>query len=203
MLLTPMMTWGAAALICAATGAMGQQPIPAPILKPFADNRQWVLFSDLNYVVGTTSIVITVPKGFVTDFASIPRALWSFGLSPNGTYSKAAIVHDYLYWIQRCTRLQADNILDIAMKEAKVEPITRTAIYEGVRAGGRSAWRQNASEKLAGLPRLIPESAIEFGPTVFWAEYRKTLKDQRVRDPIVPSHPAYCAIGNTTNVPTK
>src|ERR1700728_5433719 len=96
------------------------QPIPAPPLKPFADNQDWMLIDDIIYQVGNSSIKIIVPKGFVTDFASIPQALWSFGLSPNGLYSKAAIIHDYLYWTQLCTRLQSDNILMIAMKESQV-----------------------------------------------------------------------------------
>ncbi|MGR3967837.1 DUF1353 domain-containing protein [Pseudomonas sp. 910_23] len=38
---------------------------------------------------------VTVPKGFITDGASIPRTIWPL-LSPWGTYGKAAVVHDYL-----------------------------------------------------------------------------------------------------------
>ena len=40
----------------------------------------------------------------MTDYASIPSVLWSFGLSPHGLYSRAAVIHDYLYWTQLCTR---------------------------------------------------------------------------------------------------
>ena len=39
--------------------------------------------------------VIEVPPNFVTDFASVPRALWAF-YPPLGPYGKAAVVHDYL-----------------------------------------------------------------------------------------------------------
>src|SRR5262245_55189884 len=42
---------------------------------------------------------VTVPVGFVTDFASIPRIFWS-ALPPDGRYTYPAIVHDYLYWTQ-------------------------------------------------------------------------------------------------------
>ena len=72
-----------------------------------------------------------MPKGFVTDFASIPQAFWSFGLSAHGRNSKAAIVHDYLYWTQGCSREQADNLLMIAMKESSVDTGQRIAIYDG------------------------------------------------------------------------
>lgn len=41
--------------------------------------------------------VITVPKGYVSDGASIPRWLWSVAGSPfTGRYVPAAFVHDYL-----------------------------------------------------------------------------------------------------------
>jgi hypothetical protein len=190
------------ALLCGAV-TMAPQPIDAPLLKPFADNRDWVLFHDLDYHVGQTDTTITDPKGFVTDFASIPQAFWATGLSPNGRYSKAAIVHDYLYWMQGCTRKQADNILMIAMKESEVDVPTRTAIYEGVRFGGDSAWDGNASERARGLPRIIPDGDLEFGPTVLWRDYRQMLARRGIADPAPASPPAYCTVGDTTDVPGR
>lgn len=184
-----------------ATSAWVQQPINAPLLKPFADNRDWVLFSDLDYRVGDSDIIITVPKGFVTDFASIPQPFWSAGLSPNGKYSKAAIVHDYLYWTQGCTRKQADNILMIAMKESGVDFATRMTIYEGVRLGGDTAWEANTAERIQGLPRIVPNADLEFGPMVLWSDYRQTLSRRGVTDPPLPLQPAYCAVGDGTEVP--
>ena len=192
------------ALWLASAGAVhGQQPIDAPILKPFADNRQWLLVEDVRYTVGQTTTTIVVPSGFVTDFASIPQPFWGTGLSPNGTYSKAAIVHDYLYWTQGCTRKQADNILLIAMKESEVDTTTRAAIYEGVRFGGDSAWESNAAERARGLPRIIPDSDLEFGPTILWRDYRALLAQRGVADPALELAPAYCAIGDTTDVPGR
>ena len=139
------------------------RPIEAPLLKPFADNQDWVLFRDLDYHVGESAIIISVPRGFVTDFASIPQAFWSFGLSPNGRYSKAAIVHDYLYWAQGCSRKQADNILLIAMKESDVQSSTRAEIYNGVRLGGEHAWQSNSIEKAKSLPRIVPYGFLSSG----------------------------------------
>ena len=181
--------------------ALPQQPIDPPVLKPFADNREWVLMKDMTYRVGSSTFVITVPKGFVTDFASIPEVFWSVDLSPNGRYSKGAIVHDYLYWTQGCTREQADNILDIAMKEHDVAFVTRSSVYGGVRLGGGSAWQKNAAERTQGLPRVIPDTFLDFGPLVLWPDYRRTLADKGVHDEPAPSNPAYCQAGNTTDVP--
>src|SRR5262249_38320145 len=182
--------------LCAA-----QQPIAPPLLQPFADNKQWMLVRDVQYRVGQSSQTIVVPSGFVTDVAIIPTVFASFGLGPNGLYSKAAIVHDYLYWSQGCTRRQSDNLLMIAMKESLVGIVTRDLIYDGVRAGGQSAWDTNQDERAAGIPRIIPENARDFGDNVLWPAYRLTLSGQGVTDPSFPTNPDYCALGDSTEVP--
>src|SRR5215216_1525948 len=53
---------------------------------------------------------VSVPEGFVTDFASIPRIFWS-ALRPDGLYTYPAIVHDYLYWEQNVPKDVADSVL--------------------------------------------------------------------------------------------
>jgi len=184
-------------------GAVGaQQPLPAPLLKPFADNQQWMLFEDFTYVMGDTQVAITVPKGFVTDFASIPQAFWTFGLSPNGKYSRAAIIHDFLYWSQVCTRIETDNILLIAMKESLVPTATRNTIYQGVRIGGSSSWDGNTAARVQGLPRVIPPASMAFGPLEMWEDYQKRLAEGGVIDPPFERNPAYCALGASTDVPS-
>jgi hypothetical protein len=40
--------------------------------------------------------LVIVPRGFETDYASIPRAFWVI-LAPTGKHTYAAVVHDYLY----------------------------------------------------------------------------------------------------------
>jgi len=184
-----------------ACGIGAQQPLPPPVLTPFADNQQWMLVKDFIYVMGSTRVAITVPKGFVTDFASIPQAFWTLGFSPNGKYSRAAIVHDFLYWSQGCTRLEADNILLIAMKESAVPPTTRDAIYQGVRLGGGSAWDTNAAARARGLPRVVPKDSMDFGPLDLWEGYQRRLAEGGAVDPTFESDPAYCALGATTDVP--
>ncbi len=41
-------------------------------------------------------ITLVVPRGFITDFASVPAALQCI-LSKTGRYGKAAVIHDYIY----------------------------------------------------------------------------------------------------------
>lgn len=112
---------------------------------------------------------VTVPVGFVTDFASIPRVFWS-ALPPDGTYTYAAILHDYLYWTQQVTRNDADLVLRHAMADFKVPSVTIETIYAGVRAGGGVAWRDNAALKASGERRILKKFPAD--PTVRWAEWK-------------------------------
>ena len=177
--------------------------IPAPTVRPFADSHDWVLVEDMTYQIGQSGLSITVPEGFVTDFASIPQPLWSFGLSPYGRYSKAAIIHDYLYWAQGCTKEQADNILAIAMKESGVGGGTVTTIYEGVHLGGKSSWESNRKERDKKLPRIIPSEYLALPDNATWSEYRQALTKKGVKDPEFSINPAYCRLGNTREVPGR
>ena len=66
---------------------------------------------------------VTVPAGFVTDLASIPRVFWT-ALPPAGDYAYAAIIHDYLYWTQDRPREEADQILKFAMQDFGIGDVT-------------------------------------------------------------------------------
>ncbi len=114
--------YGMALLV--APAAYGQQPIDPVDFKPFVDGQHWIVRQPLKYRIGVSAQEITVPVGFVTDFASIPPALQSI-IQKNGNYLLPAVVHDYLYWDQSCTRAQADQIFLLAMIENKVGAVER------------------------------------------------------------------------------
>lgn len=121
----------------------------------FIDGHNWRVTQEFTYAVGTedSKCFIRVPKGFVTDFASVPRGLWNL-FPPTGSYGMAAVVHDYLYrggyitdvstpGIEKHitpTRAQADGILREAMGVSKVGAFTRWTVWAAVRVGGRSPW---------------------------------------------------------------
>jgi hypothetical protein len=113
-----------------------------------------------------------VPPGFVTDFASIPRAFWSF-LPPDGEYAYAAILHDYLYWIQSRSREESDEILKFAMEDLKVGSITIGAIHSAVRIGGGGAWDSNKQAKTKGEKRLLKIDKFPNDPTTRWEDFKK------------------------------
>jgi len=178
---------------------------PVPTI-PFKGNKEWIVAEDQTWRIGTTSTLIVVPAGFVTDYASIPQALWSFGLSPHGKYSQAAIVHDYLYWTQECTREQADNLMAIAMMEEGVNWRTIGAIYFGLRLGGGAAWKANAAEKAAGLPRMVPSELRKLSAADTWSALRERIRATQgpaAHAPPPSSTPDYCQHGNSLEVPNS
>lgn len=113
---------------------------------------------------------IRVPVGFVTDFASIPRVLWSV-LPPDGQYAYAAVVHDYLYWEQYLSREKSDDILKFLMADFKVPSEQAWAVYNGVRLGGQFAWDGNAKLKASGERRLL--RTIPDDPTILWSDWKR------------------------------
>lgn len=113
---------------------------------------------------------VTVPPGFVTDFASIPRVFWSI-LRPDGEYAYAAVVHDYLYWTQMRSREDADHILRMAMEDFDVGAAKVGAIYNAVRLGGEVAWNGNAKKKAQGEKRVLTRFPQD--PRTRWEDWKQ------------------------------
>ena len=186
--------------ICQQVTLHAQLPPPAPTVQPFGDGAYWVVAKPFTYRIGDTAHEITVPAGFVTDFASIPF-IFRAVLSPTGPPGRAAIVHDFLYWQQSCTRPQADRILLLAMIESRVSAVTRQAVYRAVRFGGGTAWDSNRQERRDGWPRIIPEADMALPALALWPSYRKDLFARGVRAEPKPSTvPGYCAAAMTVSV---
>jgi hypothetical protein len=172
-------------------------PPPTPVVQPFADNKTFMLVRPMEYEIFDSNETVVVPTGFVTDLASAPQGLWSLGVSPHGTYSRAAIIHDYLYWSQVCTREQADNIMLLAMIESGVSSTQQFLMYRGVDFGGNFAWIKNKADREKGLPRIIPEELWgEIEPNMTWAQWEKELVRQNVKDPVFPKEASYCRLGS-------
>ena len=178
--------------------ATAQQPIDPVDFRPFVDGRHWIVRQPLTYRIGISNASMTVPVGFVTDFASIPQALLSI-IRQNGLYILPAVVHDYLYWKQTCTREQADQIFMLGMIENKVADVHRFPIHAAVRAAGSFAWDDNAKERAANLIRILPKDRMTITAATLWPDYRLKLTQDGVTngpDNEVPA--AFCARGSMT-----
>ena len=98
---------------------------------------QEVNLEGLGYPCSLDSAVhyIVVPKGFCTDFGSVPQ-LFQGIISPVGNASKAYVLHDFLCVLAREGRLSracADIIFKEALKQVNVKPLMREILYKAVR----------------------------------------------------------------------
>jgi len=161
----------------------GTVRLKVPGLLPFPDMRAFALIDDYEYRIKGYPHALVIPRGFVTDLASIPRPAQSF-VSVLDRHGLPAILHDYLYWEQGCSRRQADDIFDRAMDEMGLGVVRRVFIYRAVRSAGSGAWRSNRLDRVRGMPRVVPPTAIDerkLGES--WEAYRVDLHDAGVRPP--------------------
>lgn len=94
-------------------------------------------------VLGAT---VTVPAGFRTDYASVPRILGIYDLA-GGKCNKAAVVHDWLYTVgyarrMPVDRLTADRVLREAIVASGYSVLTAALWFAAVRSFGQSHWDQ-------------------------------------------------------------
>lgn len=79
---------------------------------------------------------IQIPKGFKTDFGSVPQLFQSL-ISPVGKPTKAYVLHDYLCQRAKCgelTREAADRVFLEALRVLGVGKTKRVVLYLSVRA---------------------------------------------------------------------
>lgn len=91
------------------------------------DNNKFELLSPIEYRSKITIKNITVPTGFITNFAS--AIVVKFG-------ERAATLHDYLYSIRKYNRAKCDKIYREALSYDGVSTVKRWACYFAVRAFG-------------------------------------------------------------------
>jgi len=106
--------------------------------------NRFKLFLPFTYYWKRYKINIQVPKGFISDFASIPVP-FRFFIPKLGLYNKAAVLHDAVYQgvdkLLFLEREDADLLFLDAMTDLKVKKWKRYAMYYFVRTFGFLAWR--------------------------------------------------------------
>ncbi|WP_152072482.1 DUF1353 domain-containing protein [Escherichia coli] len=108
-----------------------------PAILEMLDDYRWRLVEPFEFwLTDEPEDVISVPAGYVTDLASVPRILWAI-FPPHGRYAKAVIIHDWMYDNGLRTKREADRIFLDAMKVLKVPAWRRLMMYCAVRLFGR------------------------------------------------------------------
>ena len=106
---------------------------------PSSKGAKWFSIYRALEITLSNGDVITIPAGFKTDLASVPKFLWSV-FPPFGEGVLAYIIHDYLYVEKPYTRAFADKemlIWAMALTGKKFDPKAR---YYTVRALGGFVW---------------------------------------------------------------
>lgn len=134
-------------------------------------DREVALDRDLIFE-GSQGDVIVAPRGFITDFASVPRFLHGF-IGPRGAYTRAAIIHDWLcvqlrtkYWT--IDGRDTDGLFRLMLEILGVGFWMRWFMWTGVRWGAlfnpyRRArwwsWQETPAlfgMSLVALPVILP-----------------------------------------------
>jgi hypothetical protein len=141
------------------------------VLVKQLDPKNWEIRTSLRYT--GTSDSFEVPIGQATDFASVPRPFVWF-LPRYGSYTMAAILHDYL-WRERAAKgemdwIDADGLFRRAMRELRVPFLRRWIMWAAVRWGalakphGRKRWLRESWRVLAftliAAPFVLPPAVL-------------------------------------------
>ena len=108
------------------------------------NDGKWKLLKPLVYESDILKRAVTVPEGFITDFASVPRIPVIYAMVGNCSH-RAAVIHDYLYRINpipEVTRKIADAVFDEAMSVKAIPKWRRWMMWVGVRLGGRGSYKK-------------------------------------------------------------
>jgi hypothetical protein len=120
-----------------------------PALEPHdTKDEHFILLKP--FTVCADGMVITVPKGFVSDGASIPLVYRGELPAWGAGHSEAAIVHDYLYSdksegvenLKSIDRGKADKIFYAIMKHRRCHWWKARMMYTAVRLFGFTRWRK-------------------------------------------------------------
>jgi hypothetical protein len=147
------------------TGSIIDLPLPSPFksrlkfiaMKRDSDGEVFVeLLAPL--VVKTRCGTIEVPTGFISDGASIPKAVWVVVGDPfEFEYLHAAIIHDALYrqnFLDHITRSQADVIFRDLMWNTEVPFWKIPPFYAAVVSFGWRSYKKVS--EISVHPKAIP-----------------------------------------------
>ena len=113
----------------------------------------WVLLEPLVYYSSLLGRSIAVPAGFVTDFASVPRAPVAYFLAGNRG-NRAAVVHDYLIVSNEVPRATADEVFLEALLATNVDEWRARTMYLAVQSFTQSlsGWSESTE-----FPSISPQ----------------------------------------------
>lgn len=148
-----------------------------PLITQAYQAGEFVMYADfrVEFVHQERRYRLAVPRGFITDFASIPKAIqllpW---FDVNGASRDAAVLHDYLYCCGgaitvrdvetrlietlELTRVHCDLLLRTGLIQSGVPIYVADLYWEGVHIGGAGHWQARTD----GI------NETDFVPDTYW-----------------------------------
>ena len=110
-------------------------------VQPLLNGSMCLLAHD--YGVEWRGESIVVPKGFDSDYASVPRLLWR--AIPPHYYPHASILHDWLYTVRLYDRAKCDQAFYEALRQLGAGWMYARTCWIGVRLFGGRAYRATSA----------------------------------------------------------
>jgi len=122
-------------------------------------SQEWIVLKDCCIWSHRLQLLITIKRGFITDFASIPR-LARFLFTGHGKTRYPALPHDLLYAIGRFAdpvieRKQVDLVLKDMCEVMCMSKRATLAVHMAVRSGGWVAWYKDRESLNFATPDIM------------------------------------------------
>lgn len=130
---------------------------PLVTQKHSTEPGEFILYRDFKVQSGW--YVVTVPRGFITDFASVPRLAQLLpGFNRTEASANAAVLHDWAYCCRgdlvvtdvgdvcgellQLSRKECDRLLYDGLRASGYSRLVAWLFYSAVRAGGWLYWHR-------------------------------------------------------------
>ena len=100
------------------------------------NNRMLVVFLNDTIICN-----ITIPKGFITDGATIPKLFWNI-LSPFGRFFKSCALHDYICLMAKLKNNEAPNLKEGINISTQYRKRADTLLSLSMKKQGIKLWRR-------------------------------------------------------------
>lgn len=103
------------------------------------DEETWTLTAPLVYQTDielSIGNIITVPTGFVTDLATVPRWPFTYWIA-GGKAKRPAVIHDWMYVEAIDDKAKADLVFHEAMGVIRMTALLRRYMYLATVIGGQ------------------------------------------------------------------
>lgn len=115
--------------------------------RNFLTGKPNLFFLSENCEVRIGDQTLIIPKGYATDFASVPRILWAI-FPPHGRMATPAVLHDYMYdkrigeayFGQKRARRKADRLFLKNCIAAHVPAWQAVMVYYAIRIFAKKWW---------------------------------------------------------------